>query len=724
MFRRTVFLLFAERCVLFLKNQYPVAVRRPLAGASSSRQWSANSATLRSITRPTDQCADFGADVVTAYRFQFFGTPRFENSAGASIAVRSRKGVGLLACLALADGKPVGREQLSALLWSDRQTTQARASLRQLLVDLRHDFGRAGDVFHVATDGAISCNGTAIVSDVAEFHRLRRADDRQSLEQAFALRRGPFIEGPTPDDAAFADWIDDNRRSLDNFWCEATARLLRVLGREGDHRRSLEVAERLLSVDPLCEPAHQAVIRAHLALNNRSLALRHYQEFRGKLDRELGVEPDPLTQKILCGAPAPQPAPTDAPNASAPAIAARKPKATIAVLPFELLSRNDDDRHFAGGLTEDLNTGLSRFADLAVITQASVRVHARSGGNRPRPLDADYLVRGSVRRSEHRIRVTASLVHAADGTMLWSENYDRDSGDIFALQDDIVHRIVAVLAARVQAFEMAKTLQKPAVDYQAYDLFMKARFLQQGSSKEGILSARPLLREAIAREPGFASAYAELALGYVAEFESDWCSDPAAAGREALAAARQAIAIDPANSNSHRALAQAQFYCNRDFNATKAHADMALAQNPNDQFTMCLMGLALTCHGRVAEGQSYSAESFKLTPLAPETCLYSLALGAYLEGDYAGAVDGFARVYGTYEEALALLAASLWNDGQHDNARAAMQRFMTLKREKMAQYPGNDAGQWRSYMLRLIPITDEDGAKKLFDGFRNAGLPV
>lgn len=661
---------------------------------------------------------------MTAYRFHFFGTPNFETSAGAAVAIRSRKGVGLLACLALADGKPVGRDQLCALLWSNRQTTQARASLRQMLVDLRHDFGSAGDVFRIASDGGIACDETAIVSDVAEFHRLRHADDRHSLERAFVLRRGHFIEGPAPEDAAFSDWIDDNRRSLDNLWCEAAARLLRVLKREGDHRRSLEIADRLLSVDPLYEPAHQAIISAHLAMNNRSLALRHYQEFREELDRELGVEPDPLTQEILRSTPALQPARTEASKESAPAVATRSPKATIAVLPFELLSTNADDQHFAGGLSQDLNTSLSRFADLAVITQASVRVHADSGRHRLRPLDADYLVRGSVRRAERRIRVMASLVHAADGTILWSENFDRESGDIFVLQDDIVHRIVAVLAARVQAFEITKALQKPTIDYQAYDLFLKARFLQQGSSKEGVLAARPLLREAIARESGFASAYAELSIGYVIEYESDWCSDPAVAAREALAAARQAIAIDPANSNSHRALAFAQLYCNRDFNAAKAHADMALAQNPNDQFTMCLLGLALTCHGRVAEAKNYSAESFKLNALAPETCFYVLALGAYLEGDFAGAVDGFARVHGVYEEALALLAASLWNLGQHDNARVAMQRFMELKRQSMAKYPGNDAGQWRSYILRVIPFADNAGLEQLFEGFRKAGLPV
>src|SRR5215510_4646977 len=268
---------------------------------------------------------------MTGYQFHLLGPPKFETAAGDPVTIRSRKGAGLLACLALADGKPVSRDHLCALLWSDRQTAQARASLRQLLVDLRHDFGHASNVFEIATDGAISCNGTAIVSDVAEFHRLRRADDRQTLERAFALRRGQFIEGPAPEDTVFADWIDDNRRSLDNLWCEATARLLRVLERDGDHRRSLEVAGRLLSVDPLCELAHQSVIKAHLAMNNRSLALRHYKEFRTILDRELGVEPDALTRQIIEDASAPQIGPTASAEASAPVIVVRRTKASIAI---------------------------------------------------------------------------------------------------------------------------------------------------------------------------------------------------------------------------------------------------------------------------------------------------------------------------------------------------------------------------------------------------------
>jgi len=333
-------------------------------------------------------------------------------------------------------------------------------------------------------------------------------------------------------------------------------------------------------------------------------------------------------------------------------------------------------------------------------------------------------VRGSVRRAKQRIRVTASLVHSADGAMLWSENFDRDFGDIFALQDDIVHRIVAVLAARVHAFEMAKTLQKSAVEYEAYDLFLKARFLQQGGSKDGILAARLLLLEAIARDSSFASAYAELSAGYLVEYESDWSNNQEAAGREALELAIKAVAIDPANSNSHRALAAAQFYCNRNFDAAKAHADMALVQNPNDQYSMCLLGFALTCNGQVAEGLSYSAESFKLNPLVPETCFFALALGAYLEGNFADAVNGFARISGAYDEVLACMAAALWNLGQRDTANAAMQRFMTLKRKKMAEYPGNDAEQWRSYLLRLMPIGDPASLEKLLEGFRNAGLPV
>ena len=188
--------------------------------------------------------------------------------------------------------------------------------------------------------------------------------------------------------------------------------------------------------------------------------------------------------------------------------------------------------------------------------------------------------------------------------------------------------------------------------------------------------------------------------------------------------ARQAVAIDPANSNSHRALAAAQFYCNRNFDATKAHADMALVQNPNDQYSMCLLGFALTCNGQVAEGQGYSIESLKLSPLLPEACLFAVALGAYLEGNFADAVSGFSRISGAYDEILACLAAALWNLGQRDAAHVAMQRFMALKRQKMAKYPGNDSEQWRSYLLRLIPIADQAQVERLFEGFRNAGLPV
>jgi hypothetical protein len=149
-----------------------------------------------------------------------------------------------------------------------------------------------------------------------------------------------------------------------------------------------------------------------------------------------------------------------------------------------------------------------------------------------------------------------------------------------------------------------------------------------------------------------------------------------------------------------------------------------LMQNPNDQFSMCLMGFALACNGHVVDGQRYSLESLKLSPLVPEPCLYAIALGAYFEGNFADAASSFARLAGTFDDALACRAASLWSLGQADAARDAMQRFMTLKRRKMAGYPDNDVEKWRSYLLRVIPIADPASLEKLFEGFRNAGLPV
>lgn len=139
---------------------------------------------------------------------------------------------------------------------------------------------------------------------------------------------------------------------------------------------------------------------------------------------------------------------------------------------------------------------------------------------------------------------------------------------------------------------------------------------------------------------------------------------------------------------------------------------------------MCLLGFALACNGHVADGQRYSLESLKLSPLVPEPCLFAIALGAYLEGNFADAASGFARVAGKIDEALAFRAASLWNLGQTDAARDAMQRFMAVKRQKMTEYPDDDVEKWRSYLLRLMPIADPAKLEKFFEGLRNAGLPV
>jgi hypothetical protein len=139
---------------------------------------------------------------------------------------------------------------------------------------------------------------------------------------------------------------------------------------------------------------------------------------------------------------------------------------------------------------------------------------------------------------------------------------------------------------------------------------------------------------------------------------------------------------------------------------------------------MCLLGFALACNGHVADGQRYSLESLKLNPLVPEPCVFAIAVGAYLEDNFADAANGFVRLAGTIDEALALRAASLWNLGQTDAAREVMQRFMALKRQRMAEYPGDDVEKWRSYLLRIIPISDPASLEKFFEGFRNAGLPV
>ena len=224
-------------------------------------------------------------------------------------------------------------------------------------------------------------------------------------------------------------------------------------------------------------------------------------------------------------------------------------KPSLAVLAFDNLSGDPAQDYFSDGIAEAILTALGRSPHLTVIARKSS--FAYKGGTADvkrvgRELGVRYLLEGSVQKSGDRVRVTAQLVDARTGGHVWAERYDRPLGDIFAVQDEVTAAIAARLGTSIERAEADLAKRKAPADLGAYDLYLQGRVKRLTTDKAQQLEARELFRRAVALDPGFAAAYAELAYSYYVEVALRW-NPPrrAEALAEGFAFARKAVELDP-----------------------------------------------------------------------------------------------------------------------------------------------------------------------------------
>jgi len=348
---------------------------------------------------------------------------------GEALPLKGRKTQALLACLALAPGRRQPRDTLAALLWSERGQPQARSSLRQSLTELRKALGETRDTLLIAGRDGFALDDDAIEVDALEFEQLIDDGSPTALEQAAALYRGDLLDGIEAHDPCFESWLRDERQRLRERACEALSRLLGHQEAE-EPDRAIATARRLLAIDPLHEATHRALMRLYAKKGERSLALKQYQSCCNTLAAELGLAPEPETEKIAerirTG------------TASAGAALDREPqrqafqpeplplpdKPSIAVLPFSDISDNPEQEHIADGVTEDIITALSKIPRLFVVNRDSTSKYkdrtpdARRIG---REQGVQYLLEGSVRRAGNRLRISSKLIDATTGRHVWAQ---------------------------------------------------------------------------------------------------------------------------------------------------------------------------------------------------------------------------------------------------------------------------------------------------------------
>jgi adenylate cyclase len=231
------------------------------------------------------------------------------------------------------------------------------------------------------------------------------------------------------------------------------------------------------------------------------------------------------------------------------------PRLSIVVLPFANLSNDPEQQYFADGITEDLTTDLSRLADMFVIsrntafTYRNKPVDAKQIG---RDLGARYVLEGSVQRSGSRVRVTAQLIDAATDTHLWAERFDRDIGDLFALQNEITSRISVALSVELVGAEAARPTDNP----DALDYILRGRAVNKPPSRDTYAEIIGLFERALALDPRSVEAQSRLAMALLGR-ALDSMSDSVAADMErAEGLIGQALAASPRFYLSHYAKAQ------------------------------------------------------------------------------------------------------------------------------------------------------------------------
>ncbi len=357
--------------------------------------------------------------------------------------------------------------------------------------------------------------------------------------------------------------------------------------------------------------------------------------------------------------------------------------ASVAVLPFANLSGDAAQEYFSDGITEDIIIALGRFSDLNVISRDAVFQYK---GKRAKPdevaraLNVRYVLEGSVRRADDKVRVTAQLSDATTGRHLWSVRYDGELADVFALQDEITHRVVGTLAVKLSHLEQERVFAKPTENLVAYDYLLRGRALLSRRTRAATFEAREAFGNAIELDPGYAAAYVGLGWTYLEPVFYGWTDAPSEALETAQALAQKALALDESNAGAHQLLGEVHAHQYR-YDLAITELERAVELNPNDWESYGSRGIVLLWLGRHDEAIRSLQTASRFDPALTRGKFMALGLAHYFRRQYDEAIRalelGLVR-YPDTEYIRAALAAAYAQSGRSEEAAREAAAVMRL----------------------------------------------
>ena len=658
---------------------------------------------------------------------------RFELRApdGQEVALGARKSIALLALIAAAPGQRMSRDRVAALLWEDMPDAQARGNLRQLLAATRRHAP-----FLEADAGSVGFSPGMVETDFAVFEAAIAEDTPAGLERAASLYRADLLDGFPLRDRDFGDWLTAERERLREHAVQLFLRVMERAAATGVEP-AIRWALRILTLDPVHEPAHRGLMELYAAQGRHAAALRQYEQLRETLSRELGTRPEPETDALVRrirddrrspARPVVEPSPVEsAGNLRVEALALPEAPVvpdtpSIVVLPFQNLSGDPEQEYFSDGIVEDITTALSRFRSLFVISRNSAftykgrAVDARQVG---RELGVRYLLEGSVRRAANRVRITGQLIEAASAAHLWADRFDGTPEDIFDLQDQVAASVVGALSPALEQAEIDRVKRKPTESLGAYDYFLRGRAALHEGNVQGHRDALELFYRAIELDPEFASAYGMAAYCYCHRKTNGWMANREEEIAETVRLARRAVELDKDDAVALSCGGFALAYVAGELAAGVAFIDRALLLNPNLATAWIVSGWVRVWLGKPEVAIEHLARATRLSPLDPLTnrTRTTTAHAHFFAGRYNEASSWAAMAlqeWPDYQTALRIAAASYALAGRLQEARNVRARLQDLD-------PGLRVSNLED---ELGPYAQRDYIARYAEGLRIAGLPT
>ena len=398
------------------------------------------------------------------------------------------------------------------------------------------------------------------------------------------------------------------------------------------------------------------------------------------------------------------------------------PRLSIVVLPFADLSNDHDQQYFADGITEDLTTDLSRISDMLVIsrdtafTYKNKPVNARQMG---RELSVRYVLEGSIRRSGDRVRVTAQLIDAETDMHLWAERFDRDIGDLFALQNEITSRLANSLGIELTAAEAARPTERP----DALDYILRGRAATlKPNSPESWAEAISMFERALALDPRSVEAESRLAGALVARVQEGISASPAADLARAEELVSRALDANPRFAYAHQVkgrVLQAQNQCDE----AAPEFETTIALNHNAVWALQYLAACKLFIGPIEAAIPLLQQAIRLSPREPRIGWQYWQMGNahLLESHTDEAIDWYERARSSIPAAPLLhgrLAAAYGLKGETERAAAELAEARRLSPAgRYATLAQVRAGDWGVPKIRALYEAT------YFAGLRKAGMP-